>query len=105
MVALKQLNHSKETTMKNFICIICASIFFVSCKSGTADQEATENDSANAAINYAWVASLNDTTGKMEFKKSEATALDSLSPASVIDFINSNLFYGQIYALRTLNFG
>lgn len=63
-------------------------MFFVSCKSGTADQQATETDSANATINYAWVASLNDTTGKMELKKSEATAIDTLSPASIIDFIN-----------------
>jgi len=63
-------------------------MFFVSCKSGTADQQATETDSANAAINYAWVASLNDTTGKMELKKSEATAIDTLSPTSIIDFIN-----------------
>ena len=74
--------------MKSLFIIICASIFFVSCKSGTADQQATESDTTNANINYAWVASLNDTTGKMELKKSEATAIDSLSPASIINFIN-----------------
>jgi hypothetical protein len=74
--------------MKNILILFCASLFIISCNNN-ADQPAADNDTANAAIHYAWEATLNDTSGKLEMKKTEATALDSLSPLSVVDFINT----------------
>jgi hypothetical protein len=74
--------------MKKLFVLIFISLLIISCGSNKADQPAADNDSTSAAIIYAWQATLNDSTGKMEMKKVQATDLDSLSPASVVDFIN-----------------
>ena len=74
--------------MKIFAILIFISLLITSCGSNKADQPAADSDSASSAIIYAWQATLNDSSGKLEMKKVQATDLDSLSPASVVEFIN-----------------
>jgi Sporulation and spore germination len=73
--------------MKNLFFLSFTALLLISCGSNKADEPIVEEDSLTA-INYAWQASLNDSTGKLEMKKAEAAGLDSLSTASIIDYIN-----------------
>jgi hypothetical protein len=73
--------------MKTLFFLSFTALLFISCGSNKADEPIVEEDSP-IAINYAWQASLNDSTGKLEMKKAEAAGLDSISTASIIDYIN-----------------
>lgn len=73
--------------MKFFLLLFFSSLIIISCGSNKADEPIVEEDSLTA-INYTWQASLNDSTGKLEMKKAEAADLDSLSTASIVDYIN-----------------
>ena len=75
----------------------------VSCGNNKADQPATDNDTATAAINYVWQATLNDTSGKLEMKKVEAAGLDSLSAASIVAFINTSDSSVHLDLIKTSN--
>jgi hypothetical protein len=75
--------------MKKFYTLIITGALITSCGNNNAGQPEADNDSAST-INYTWQASLNDSSGKLEMKKVEAAGLDSLSPASVIEFINKS---------------
>lgn len=73
--------------MKQFLILACVAVTIISCGS-SADEPIVETDSSTATINYAWRGILNDTTGKFEMQKTEATNLDSLSVNSIVDYIN-----------------
>lgn len=76
--------------MKYLFLLLISSLLLSACGNNKADQPVTDDDTATAAIIYTWQATLNDSSGKMEMKKMEATDLDSLSPGSIIAFINRN---------------
>ena len=74
--------------MKSFLYLLLSSLIIISCGNNSADESLDETDTAT--INYSWQAFLNDSTGKMEMKKEEAAGLDSLSTASIIDYMNAS---------------
>jgi hypothetical protein len=88
--------------MKNFYLPGLACLFLIACGSNKADEPIVEEDSPDA-INYAWQASLNDSTGKLEMKKAEAAGLDSISTASVIDYINKSDSSIHLDIIKTSN--
>lgn len=73
--------------MKTLFFLSFTCLLLISCGTNKADEPIVEEDSLTA-INYAWQASLNDSTGKLEMKKTEAADLDSISTISIIDYIN-----------------
>ena len=75
--------------MKQFFILIFFSFLITSCGNNKADQPA-DNNNTTTVINYVWQATLNDTSGKLEMKKVEATGLDSLSPESIVAFLNTS---------------
>jgi Sporulation and spore germination len=89
--------------MKTYSILIIICIILVSCGGNKADQPAIENDTSATAINYAWQAMLNDSTGKLEMKKVEATSLDSLNLASIVDFINTSDSSVHLEVVKTSN--
>jgi spore germination protein GerM len=89
--------------MKKLSTLIFISLLLASCGNNKADQPEVDDDTASAAITYAWQASLNDSTGKMEIKKVEATDLDSLSPASLVAFINKKNSSIHLDIVKTSN--
>ncbi len=88
--------------MNFFLTLICAALFIISCGPNKADQP-MEDNKTNSAIIYAWKATLNDITGEIEIKKTEATNLDSLSLDSVIDFINARDSSVHLYLIKKTN--
>ena len=67
--------------MKKYLIILSACLVIISCNN-KADQPGADDDTATAAeLVYSWQAVLNDSTGRLEMKKSEAAGPDSLSPA------------------------
>jgi hypothetical protein len=89
--------------MKQFLILIFVSLLITSCGNNKADQPATDNDTATVTINYIWQATLNDTSGKLEMKKVETTNLDSLSPASIVAFINTSDSSVHLDFIKTSN--
>ncbi len=89
--------------MKQFLILIFVSLLITSCGNNKADQPATDNDTATVTINYIWQATLNDTSGKLEMKKVETTNLDSLSPASIVTFINTSDSSVHLDLIKTSN--
>jgi spore germination protein GerM len=89
--------------MKNFSILIFISLIIISCGTNKGDQPATDNDTASAAIIYAWQVTLNDSTGRLVMNRTEATDLDSLSPASVVDFINKSDSSVHLNLVKTSN--
>ena len=87
--------------MKSFLYLLLSSLIIISCGNNSADESLDETDTAT--INYSWQAFLNDSTGKMEMKKEEAAGLDSLSTASIIDYINASDSNIHLDALKTSN--
>jgi len=75
--------------MKKFLILSFVALTIISC-GNSADEPVAETDSLTADIIYAWRSSLNDSTGKFEMKKTEATNLDSLSVNSIVDYINAS---------------
>lgn len=49
-----------------------------------------ENDTLTADSVYSWQATLNDSTGRLEMKKTEAAGPDSLDIFAVVRFINNS---------------
>lgn len=88
--------------MKNFFFLSLICLLLISCGSNKADEPIIEEDSL-AAVTYAWQASLNDSTGKLEMKKAEAAGLDSLSTASIIDYINKSDSSIHLDIIKTSN--
>ncbi|MBP6416930.1 MAG: hypothetical protein KA330_10770 [Chitinophagaceae bacterium] len=75
--------------MKKYLIILSACLVIISCNN-KADQPGADDDTATAAeLVYSWQAVLNDSTGRLEMKKSEAAGPDSLSPAAVITYLNT----------------
>jgi hypothetical protein len=88
--------------MKSLFLLSFTCLLLISCGSNKADEPIIEEDSLTA-INYAWQASLNDSTGKLEMKKTEAAGLDSISTASVIDYINRSDSSIHLDIIKTSN--
>ena len=89
--------------MKNSLILLFTSLFIISCGSNDADESASDIDTASAAIRYAWEATLNDTSGKLELKKTDATPRDSLSPAAVVECINTKDSAVQLDIIKISN--
>jgi len=75
--------------MKNYIIPIAVLLLLLGCNN-KAEQPTTGEDSLEAEANYSWEATLNDSSGRLEMKKLEASGPDSLTPSAVIRFINNN---------------
>ena len=88
--------------MKNLFFLSCICLLLISCGTNKADEPIVEEDSLTA-VTYAWQASLNDTTGKLEMKKTEAAGLDSISTASIIDYINRSDSSIHLDIIKTSN--
>jgi hypothetical protein len=89
--------------MKTFFILIFAGLLITSCGNNKADQPATETDSVITSFYYLWKAMLNDTSGKLEMKKIETANLDSLTAASIIDFINAGDSSVHLDLIKTSN--
>ena len=85
--------------MKNYLLIITASLFFLSCRNNKSGQQET-GETDTVAIVYSWEALLNDTTGKLEVKKIEQGGPDTLSAASMIAYLNSRNPNVQLQLVR-----
>jgi len=75
--------------MKNYIISIAVLLLLLGCNN-KAEQPTTGEDRLEAEANYSWEATLNDSSGRLEMKKLEASGPDSLTPSAVIRFINSS---------------
>jgi hypothetical protein len=62
-------------------------LVFIGCK-GKSDKQVTENDTLVARSLYSWESVLNDSSGRLEMKKTENAGPDSLTAGSVISFLN-----------------
>jgi len=71
--------------MKYLSLLMVAGLFFIACRN-KADKPYSGSDTAQAI--YSWQSTLNDSTGKMEMKKTETMGPDSLSPAAVVSYLN-----------------
>ena len=74
--------------MKKYLLILSACVVAIACNN-KADQPGGDDDTATTQPIYSWQAVLNDSTGRLEMKKSEAAGPDSLSPAAVITYLNT----------------
>jgi len=72
--------------MKPFYFILIACLLLIACNN-KADKPVSESDTAQAI--YSWQSTLNDSTGRLEMKKTEKMGPDSLSPAAVVAYLNS----------------
>lgn len=74
--------------MKYFSILILAGFLFTACNN-KADQPVADGDTTDIALPvYSWQASLNDSSGKLEMKKSDSVGPDSLSVPAVIIYLN-----------------
>ncbi len=83
---------------KLFFFILTATLLF-SCKSKDAEQLNLNQDSINAP--FYWQAYLDDSTGKVDFRKIPAN--DSLSAKSIIDFLNAGNTNIKLEYVKTSN--
>lgn len=87
--------------MKLFPILVLTSLLFTACNN-SADQPEDDGDTANLAPPvYSWQASLNDSTGKLEVKKSDAVGPDSLSVPAVITYLNAANTNVQLTFVKT----
>jgi hypothetical protein len=87
--------------MKFFPILILASLLFTACNN-SADSPEDDGDTADLAPPvYSWQASLNDSTGKLEVKKSDAVGPDSLSVPAVITYLNKANTNVQLTFVKT----
>ena len=87
--------------MKFFSLLILASLLVTACNNG-ADQPEADGDTADLApLVYSWQASLNDSTGKLEVKKSDTVGPDSLSVPAVISYLNKTNTNVQLTFVKT----
>jgi len=75
--------------MKKFL-VFASIVATISSCGNSADEPIAETDSLTSEIIYAWRPTVNDTTGKFDIKKTEATNMDSLSVNSIVDYINGS---------------
>lgn len=73
--------------MRNIFFLILSSALFFSCKNNNADQEAIDDDSLSGAPFY-WQSYLDDSTGKIEYRKLPAN--DTLSTHTVLLYLNKS---------------
>ncbi len=73
--------------MKKYLSAILILSLFIACGSNKSDKPATD-ETDTVAIIYSWEATLNDTTGKLEVNKKEPGGPDSLTPSTVIAYLN-----------------
>ena len=69
-----------------FLTVFTAAII-LSCNNNAGKKD-IEADTTQSIPSSAWVSSLNDSTGRLEMKKSEAGGPDSLTTGSVIRYLN-----------------
>jgi hypothetical protein len=74
--------------MRNLFYAAVILVLFGSCGSNSADKPTAEGDSADAAPAVAWEAVINDSTQRLEMKRSANAGPDSLSVPAVISFLN-----------------
>jgi hypothetical protein len=87
--------------MKFFPILTLAGVLFTACNN-KADQPVADGDTANLApLIYSWQASLNDSSGKLEVKKSDAVGPDSLSVPAVITYLNTANTNVQLTFVKT----
>ncbi len=87
--------------MKLFTILILFCFLFTACNN-KADQPVADGDTANLApLVYSWQASLNDSSGKLEVKKSDAIGPDSLSIPAVIAYLNTTNTNVQLTFVKT----
>ncbi len=87
--------------MKYFSILILAGLLFIACNN-SADEPEDDGDTTNLAPPvYSWQASLNDSTGKLEVKKSDTVGPDSLSVPAVITYLNAANTNVQLTFIKT----
>ena len=81
--------------------LVLATILFTACNN-KADQPIADGDTTDIAPPvYSWQASLNDSSGKLEVKKSDAVGPDSLSVPAVITYLNKANTNVQLTFVKT----
>src|SRR5687768_1266620 len=83
-----------------FACLLF--IFVFSCNN-KADKQEVDEDSTQAVPASSWVATSNDSTGKLEMKKIETMGPDSLTATSVVNYLNTQNPNARLEYLRTSN--
>jgi hypothetical protein len=76
-------------------------LFFILSCNNNADKKETSSDSVITVSASSWVATLNDSTGKLEMKKNEMSGPDSLTATSVIRYLNQQNPNVQLQYLKT----
>ena len=71
----------------NYATLFTATCFFLIACNNKSDQQKAQEDTTAVATNYSWSAELNDSSGRLQMKKIP-TGPDSLTIASVIDYLN-----------------
>ena len=84
--------------MKRYFLFFSACLLFAACRNKKSNAPDVEEDSAQ--IVYNWQAILNDSTGRLEMKKVEATGPDTLSPEAVVSYLNSTNNNVQLVILK-----
>lgn len=85
--------------MKNFLLALFASLLLAACGSNDAGQP--EPEEVDTVAVYSWEAFLNDSTGRLEMKKIEPGAPDTLDAPSMIAFLNSKNPNVQLQYVKT----
>lgn len=75
--------------MRNLLFATALLVVLGSCGSNSADQPIAEDDSISNAPAEAWEAVINDSTQRLEMKKSANAGPDSLSVPAVVRFLNN----------------
>ena len=69
--------------------VLCLAIAFMMACNNKADNKEVETDTVQVLPASAWVATLNDSTGKLEMVKSENSGPESLTDSAVVRYINT----------------
>jgi hypothetical protein len=81
--------------MKIYLLFTSICFFLISCGNNKKEQTvAEESDLIKRSVKTVWEATLNDSSGRLQLKKTIEGKLDTLSPAVVITYLNNT--YGNV---------
>ncbi|MBL7730957.1 MAG: hypothetical protein JNM88_07250 [Chitinophagaceae bacterium] len=75
--------------MRKIFFILSVAALVAACGNNSADSNDVIEDTTNSGPGYSWEATLNDSTGRLEVKKTETAFPDSLSVSAILSFLNN----------------
>ncbi len=82
--------------MRKYIVIISATLLLSACNNNSNEPE----EKTDTTTIQGWEAGLNDSTGKLELKRTDQAGPDSLTASSVVDFLNKKYPHVQLRWIR-----